>query len=158
MARKFISPQRAPKVEPPRSASSFNSSTSFEIPQILSVLPVRDVTRALSVVSSSQAIVTSLSDMSALCARMRYHLHQGCTYLTHVLSRKVLSLTKPKGMNRNPLAMILHFHGHFVKILRKILEYLKRIIQLVRNRESDKRRLKFRGRHECPLIRIWLRF
>ena len=30
-----------------------------------------------------------------------------CTYLTHVLSRKVLSLTKPKGMNRNPSAIIL---------------------------------------------------
>ena len=32
MARKFVSPQRAPKVEPPRSASSFNSLTFFKFP------------------------------------------------------------------------------------------------------------------------------
>ena len=106
MARKFVSPQRAPKVEPPRSASSFNSLTIFEIPQILRALPVRDIPRTLSPVSSSQAIVTSLSDMSALCARSRYHLHQGCTELTHVLNRKAFSLTKPKGMDRNPSAII----------------------------------------------------
>ena len=97
MARKFVSAQRAPKVEPPRSASSFNSLTFFEIPKIFRALPVRDVTRTLSPVSLSQAIVTSLSDMFALCARRRYHLHQGCTLAP---SRKALSLTKPKGMNR----------------------------------------------------------
>ena len=79
MARKFVSPQRALKVEPPRSASSFNSLTFFEIPKILRALPVRDVTHTLSPVSSSQAVVTSPSDMSALCTRTRYHLHQGCT-------------------------------------------------------------------------------
>ena len=79
MARKFVLPQRAPKVEPLRSASSFNSPTFFEIPQILRALPVREVTHTLLPVSSSQAIVTSLSDMSALCARTHYHLHQGCT-------------------------------------------------------------------------------
>ena len=79
MARKFVSPQRAPKVEPPRSASSFNSSNFLQILKNLRALPVRDVTRTLSPVSSSQAIVTFLSDMSALCARTRYHLHQGCT-------------------------------------------------------------------------------
>ena len=77
MARKFVPPLRAPKVESLRSASSFNSPTFFEIPKILRTLPVSDVTRTLSPVSSSQAIVTSLSDMSALCARARYHLHQG---------------------------------------------------------------------------------
>ena len=33
---------------------------------------------------------------------------QVCTWLTHVLSRKVLSLTKPKGIKRNPSAIILH--------------------------------------------------
>ena len=32
MARKFISPQRAPKVEPPRLASSFNSSNFLRNP------------------------------------------------------------------------------------------------------------------------------
>ena len=82
--------------------------TFFEIPQILRTFPVRDVTRTLSPVSSSQAIVTSLSDMSALCARTRYHLHRGCTQPTHAPSRKALSPTKPKGMNRNPSAIILH--------------------------------------------------
>ena len=71
MACKFVSPQQAPKVEHPRSASSFNSSTFFEIHKILRALPVHDVTRTSSPVSSSQAIVTSLSDMSALCASER---------------------------------------------------------------------------------------
>ena len=33
---------------------------------------------------------------------------QVCTKLTYVLSRKVLSLTKPKGIKRNPSAIILH--------------------------------------------------
>ena len=32
---------------------------------------------------------------------------QVCTSLTHVLSQKVLSLTKPKGIKRNPTAIIL---------------------------------------------------
>ena len=87
----------------------FNSLNFLQIPPNLRAPPVRDVTRTLSPVSSSQGIVTSLSDMSALCAHTRYHLHQGCTYLTHALSWKVLSLTKPKGMNRNPSAIILHY-------------------------------------------------
>ena len=79
MACKFVSAQRAPKVKPPRSTSSFNSLTFFEIPKILRALLVRDVTCTLSLISSSQAIMTSLSHMSALCACTRYHLHQGCT-------------------------------------------------------------------------------
>ena len=79
MAHKFVLPQRAPKVKPPHSASSFNSLTFFEIPKILCALSVHDITCTLSPVSSSQAIVTSLSDMSALCVRTHYHLHQGCT-------------------------------------------------------------------------------
>ncbi len=58
MARKFVLKSRTSKVETPRSASSFNSLTFFEIPKILRALPVRDVTRTLSPVSSSQAIVT----------------------------------------------------------------------------------------------------
>ena len=33
---------------------------------------------------------------------------QVCTQLTHVLSRKFLSLTKPKGIKRNSSAIILH--------------------------------------------------
>ena len=89
----------------------FNSLTFFEILKILRAPPARDVTRTLSPVSSSQAIiVTSLSDMSALCARTRYHLHQSCTQLTHVPSRKAPSPTKPKGMNRNPSATILSIY------------------------------------------------
>ena len=61
--------------------------------------------------------------MSALCTHAHYHLHQGCTYLTHVLYQKVLSLTKPKGMNRNPSAIILqiqfsicHFFGLILNV------------------------------------------
>ena len=48
MARKLVSPQRAPKVEPPRSASSFNSLNFLQIPKNLRVLPVHYVIRTLS--------------------------------------------------------------------------------------------------------------
>ena len=42
--------------------------------------------------------------------RMRVNTYiKVCPKLTHVLSRKVLSLTKLKGMNRNPLAITLHY-------------------------------------------------
>ena len=54
--------------KPSRPASSFNSLTFFEIPQILRALPVCDVIRTPSPCSSSWAIVTSLSDTSALRA------------------------------------------------------------------------------------------
>ena len=54
------------------------------------------------------AIVTSLNDTSAPPAHAREHLRKCCTSVTHALSRKVLSLTKPKGIKRNPSAIILH--------------------------------------------------
>ena len=65
MTRKFVSPQRAPKVKPPRSASSFNSLTFFKFPQ--------NAPRASGAWHHSHpptpfpmwAIVTSLSDTSA---------------------------------------------------------------------------------------------
>ena len=63
MARKFISPQRAPKVERLRSESSLNSLTFFKSPTNLCALPVRDVTHTPSPVSS-WTIVTSLGDTS----------------------------------------------------------------------------------------------
>ena len=47
-ARKFVSPQRDLKVEPPRSASNFNSLNFLQIPKNLCALPVRDVIRTLS--------------------------------------------------------------------------------------------------------------
>ena len=68
IARKFAWLRRASESRPSRPASSFNSVTFFEIPQILRALPVRDVIRSPSSCSSSLAIVTSLSDTSALCA------------------------------------------------------------------------------------------
>ena len=43
--------------------------TFFKFPKILRALPVRDVIRTPSPYSSSRAIVTSLSDMSALRGR-----------------------------------------------------------------------------------------
>ena len=79
IARKFVSPLRVRKSQPSRSASSFNSLNFLQIPKIIRALPLHDVTRTLSPVSSSQAIGTSLCDMSALCARVRYHLNQGFT-------------------------------------------------------------------------------
>ena len=54
-------------------------------------------------------IVTSLSDSFAPPAHARKHLCWCCTLVTHALSRKVLSLTKPKGMKRNPSAIILQY-------------------------------------------------
>ena len=48
MMRKFVSTQRAPKIQPPRSASSFNSPNFLQIPQNLRALPVRNVIRTLS--------------------------------------------------------------------------------------------------------------
>ena len=119
MARKFVSPLQAPKVEPPRLASSFISSElSPNSPQILRALPVRDVTLTSSPVSSSQAIVTSLRDMSALCV----HALPPASRL-HLTNPKVLSLTKPKGMNRNPLAIILHIYLHLFMCVGHLVIY-----------------------------------
>ena len=103
MARKFVSPQRAPKVEPPRSASSFNSLSFLQIPQILRALPVREVIHTLS--SRFVSGYFDISEWHVRPPRARQHLHQACTYL----SRKVVRLTKPKGMNRNPSAIILQY-------------------------------------------------
>ena len=63
--------------------------------------------------------VTSLAPRHAFRLGLLWHLHPPararvntclnvCTELNHVLSRKVLSLTKLKGMDRNPLAITLH--------------------------------------------------
>ena len=52
-----------------------NSLNFLQIPKILFALPVHDVTHTSSPISSSQAIVTSLSGTSA--PRVRYHLHKG---------------------------------------------------------------------------------
>ena len=76
----------------PKSSARFRCVTSFVL---------------ASLRFPSRAIVTSLSDTFALRARawtpvLMLHL------TNHVLSRKVLSLTKPKGKNRNPSAIILH--------------------------------------------------
>ena len=48
--------------------------TFFQIPKILRALPVRDVIRTCKPRFSSWAIVTSLSDTSALTAHAREHL------------------------------------------------------------------------------------
>ena len=54
--------------------------------------------------------------MSALLPRTRYHLHQSCTQPTHMPSWKALRLTNPKGMNRNPSAIILHSKHNPIRI------------------------------------------
>ena len=103
IARKFAWLRRASESRPSRPASSFNTPTFFEIPKILRALPVRDVIRTPSPCSPSRAMVTSLSDTSALRSRVLAPASS-----LHLTNRKVLSLTKPKGMNRNPSAIILH--------------------------------------------------
>ena len=77
IAHKFVSPQRAPKVEPPCSASSFNSLTFFKIPKILHTLPVRDIICTRQPPFLISAIMTSLSDTSAL--HVRHTCAQVCT-------------------------------------------------------------------------------
>ena len=95
----------------------FNSLTFFKIPKILCALPVRDVTRTLS-----PCFVLGYCDISEWHVRPRPLPPASRWLLTNpLLSRKVLSLTKPKGMNRNPSAIILHMlipttknTGHFL--------------------------------------------
>ena len=82
-ARKFVSPLRAQKSNLLVRGLVSTLLTFFKFHKILRALPVRDVTCTSSPVSSSQAIVTSLSDMSALCARTlppasRLHLTNPC--------------------------------------------------------------------------------
>ena len=115
MARKFVSPQRAPKVEPPRLASI------FKLPNFLSILHKR--LRASGAWRHSHSVTRFVSDY---CDIFEWHLRPPvrahantcinvCTLLTHVLSRKVFSLTKLKGMNRNPSAITLHWNCVFNK-------------------------------------------
>ena len=106
IGRKFALRQRAPKVDPSCLASSIQLFNFLQISTNLCALPVHDITCTLSPVLS-QSIVTS-----------EWHLHSPvhsrvntcinvCTLLTHVLSQKVLSLTKLKGMNRNYMQQII---------------------------------------------------
>ena len=101
MTRKFFSPQWASKVEPTRSASSFNSSNFLRNTQ--------NPPRASGTWRHPHFV--TLFPISAYCDISEYHVrpaHARVNTCINVLSRKVLSLTKPKGMNRNPTAIILH--------------------------------------------------
>ena len=131
MARKFVSKSR-----PSRPASCFNTLNFLQIPQNFRVLPIRDVIRTLS-----PHFVSGYCDIYEWHVRPHAHqLHQGCTWLTHVLSRKVLSQTKPKGMNRKPSAIILYikayvdifFNGKvFFQWTIQLLNYIGRISQTI---------------------------
>ena len=70
-----------------------NSLNFLQIPKNLHALPVRDVTRTLS-----SCFILGYCDIS--------EWHSARVRITTCI--KVLSLTKPKGMNRNPSAIILH--------------------------------------------------
>ena len=93
------------KVDRLHPLSNLNSLTFFQFSTNLCMLLMRDVTRTPSPVSS-WTIVTSLSD-TFVRPRAPTLTPASSLHLTHVLSRKVLSLTKPKGMNRNPSAITL---------------------------------------------------
>ena len=125
MVRKFVSPQWAPKVEPPRSASSFFSLNFLPIPKIFRALPVRDVTRTSSpegYYDISEWHVRSVSTHT-LPSASKLHLTNPCA------EPKVLSLTKPKGMNRNLSAIILQYHIQSIAAcLRKNIPQTKCII------------------------------
>ena len=86
-----------------QAVSSLNSTNFLRIPKILRALPMRDVIRDVSHLGLLWHLwVTRL--LRAWTPVLMFHL-------THVLSQKVLSLTKPKGINRNPSAIILHFYS-----------------------------------------------
>ena len=84
-----------------------NSLTFFKSPTNLSALLVHDITRTLS----PHSVISGYCDISEwhVCPTRITTYIKVCTQLTHVLSWKVLTLTKLKGMNLNPLAITLHY-------------------------------------------------
>ena len=98
VAHKFVWPHRDPKVDPFRSESS-SQLTDFlqNPPNPQRTLPVHDIIH----IPKSQFFYLGFLFWHLWMThppRMRVNTcAQVCTKLTHVLSRKVLSLTKPKG-------------------------------------------------------------
>ena len=96
VAHKFVWPQRAPKVDPSRSESSSQLTVFFKFPKIL-------LSRFRCRTSFTSLVTSPLWDFYFdICERhmLRARVNtcaQVSTKLTHVLSRKVLSLTKLKG-------------------------------------------------------------
>ena len=90
IARKSVSPLQARKVEPPRSASYFQLSNFLRNPP-----------------NPPRASISAYCDISKWHIRPARACVNTCINVapkSHVL---VLSLTKPKHMNRNPSAIIL---------------------------------------------------
>ena len=127
MARKFVSPQRAPKVEPPRSASSFNSLNFLRNPPN----PARASGAWRHPHFVTRFIISGYCDISEWHVRFvrprtlppasRLHLTNLCAELK---GSQVLS--KPKSMNRNPSAIILH-----------ICQIIERIVNVLRVHEKE---------------------
>ena len=112
---------RAPKVDPPRLASSTKLSNFLQI----SHKPPRasGAWRHPHHVTTFRHLGVLWHLWMARPPRARVTIYiKVCTQLTHVLSRKALSLTKLKGMNRNPLDITLHnvfvwYHVFFIIII-----------------------------------------
>ena len=103
MARKFVSPQRAPKFEPPRSASSFNSLNFLRNPQN----PPRASGEWRHLHFVTRFIISGYCDISVWQIR---------SVRAHALPpASSLHLTNPKGMHRNPLAIASHNRNTWVR-------------------------------------------
>ena len=99
MARKFVSPQQALKVGPPRSTSSFNSLNFLRNPP--------NPLRAFGAWRHQHFVTRFI--ISGYCDISEWHV---CFVRAHALppaSRLHLTnpCAEPKGMNRNPSAIIL---------------------------------------------------
>ncbi len=111
VARKFVGPQRTPKVDPSRSVSSSQLNDFFKIPKIL-----RARFRCMTSFTSPGQILYlwflfwHLWTTHPPCAHVNT-CAQVCTKLTHALSRNVLSLTKPKGKIYKTKSL-----GHYIKL------------------------------------------
>ena len=129
VACKFVWPLRAPKVDPSRSESSSQLKDFFKIPQILRA-HFRCMT---SFTSTGQPFYLGflfwyLWTTHPLCTRVNT-CAQVFTKLNHVLSRKVLSLTKPKGKIYKTKSL-----GHYITItlIVKITEASRKYAQVNR--------------------------
>ena len=91
VAHKFVWPRWAPKVDPSRSESNSQLTDFSQIS-----LPVPDVTHILGHILYLGFLLWHLWMTRPLRTCVNTYVYV-CTKLTHALSRKVLSLTKPKG-------------------------------------------------------------
>ena len=114
------SPTRASESQPSSPEAGLNSTQQtdfFKIPQILRACASGAWCHSHPLVNLSIGFLFWHLWITS-SPRVRINTcTQVCTLLTHVLSRKVLSLTKPKGIKRNPSAIILQDDSRIMRSL-----------------------------------------